>query len=161
MKRIFIFALLLALMLCVGCAPEYDILSYQEKNVVASCKIDEKYVVNIIKEENTRAIEVVEPSSLCGISFRLQNGEWHATLDELAIPMSESELEGICALCSIFDLESSAITTAYDEQGYGVVSFNMGELQYTVSYNELSLPQKIKITGKLEYDIEILGIELS
>lgn len=159
MKRL-AFVFLMCIFLS-SCAPKYDILSYQGGNIEAECVINGNYTVNIIKKEDYRALKIIEPSSLASVSFELEGSEWVARCEETTIPMEKSSLYGICALCSIFDLEESAITTATDVDGVGFVDFVTDDITYTVSYNSQSLPEHIKITGsELELDVEIKSIKI-
>lgn len=159
MKRLaFVFLMCIFLF---SCAPRYDILSYQRENIDAECVINGKYTVNIIKKEDYRALKIVEPSELCAVSFELEGSEWVARCEDVKIPMEKAQLYGICALCSIFDLDESAITTATDTDGIGFVDFVTDDITYTVSYNSQALPEHIKITGsELELDVEIKSIKI-
>ena len=157
MKRLLIilgFALIL-----LSCAPKGDILDYQNGSVIAECIINDKYSANIIKKEDFRALELTD-GALSGISFVRDNGAWSARIDEIEIPIDESDLNGIVALTSIFDLSESAITTAEVDGGAGVICFDMNGTSYTVTYNEQSLPEHITINGDgFSLELKIISIK--
>ena len=160
MKKI-ICALFLCLLL-ISCNRNDDILSYQNGDISARCIINGEYEVDISKKGDVRELKIVSPSSLDNISFVYDSGSWSAICDDIKIPLNADELDGICALASIFDLDKSAISTAYDTDGVGIVSFDMNEICYTVTYNGLSLPERIKITSDtLDFDVEIASISIA
>ncbi|MBQ2809835.1 MAG: hypothetical protein IJF11_02970 [Clostridia bacterium] len=158
MKRLF--PLIAILMLLCACTPSYDILSYQDSYIRAECQINDEFLVTITKDGGIRELVVTKPEELCGIAFRGEGEAWVMELNEVEIPTSASSLDGICALCSIFDLSESAITTAKDESGDGIVSFDMERGLYVVTYNKMALPERVKITSAdFSYDVRILSID--
>ncbi len=154
MKRLFLL-LICALILC-SCAPKGDILSYQEGDIVAECKINGKYDANIIKKEDFRALELTS-GELTGISFTKSKDGWCASLGEVSIPIDEEHLDGIVAITSVFDLRESAITTAQSDGALGIVSFDMDNVCYTVTYNQHSVPERVTIEG----DCFLIEIEIN
>ena len=132
-----------------SCGHEYGILEYQNGNVFAVCEVNGEYTVNIIKEGNARKLEVVSPSEMAGVSFVFDE-KCRIIYDGLELEMQRSELLGISTLCSIFDLNEE----------YNTVSFNSDTICYTVTYNSVSLPERVVISGDFEYDIIIKSISL-
>ena len=160
MKRLV--ALVLLLVLLCSCGSEYDILEYQKGDISAVCEVNGEYKINIIKKEEKRALEIITPSELDDVQFEYDGKSWCAISGEVKIPMEKEQLSGICALCSIFDLEESSITTVSDTlDGYSTVNFEGDDASYSVTYNKQALPSHIRITSAdFEFDIEIIAIEI-
>lgn len=141
-----------------SCGQEYGILEYQNGNIFAVCEVNGEYTVNIIKEGNARRLEVVSPSEMAGVSFVFDE-KCRIIYDGLELEMQRSELLGISTLCSIFDLNEGMISAVSDDE-YNTVSFNSDTICYTVTYNSVSLPERVVISGDFEYDIIIKSISL-
>ncbi len=153
-----LFLLFIPILILCSCAPKGDILSYQEGELIAECKINGKYNANIIKKEDFRALELTS-GELTGISFVGDKNGWVASIDDMKIPIEEKHLGGIVAITSIFDLSEASITTAQSDGALGVVSFDMDKACYTVTYNELSLPERVVIeSDTLFLEVQIISI---
>ena len=143
-----------------SCGREYGILSYQEGDLCALCRVNDEYVVNIRKEGGTRALEIIEPSALCGVSFVLENGSWQAVSGNMKIPLESTQIQGIAALCSMFDMSEAWISSALDDDGYGIVDFAADNILYRVTYGALSLPTHITIEADtFTHKVDIISIE--
>lgn len=139
---LFLFALLL-----FSCGQKFDLLKYQNGDISARCLVNDEYVINVKKSDGLRSLSIIEPSELDTISFELENGECVAICDGAKIPLDISKLDGIVAMCSIFDLDEGAISSTLVEENGTVVSFSQNDLLYSVSYGKDSLPTKIDISG--------------
>lgn len=158
MKRLFFILLLLAFLFC-SCAKEQNILSYQESNIIANCTINDKFNVNITKSEVALGLEVLAPTTLCGIMFEINKDGAYAIKNETKIPLDKDSLKGICALLNSFSLSEDAMTTVSLNN---VISFDTDYGIYTVTYGENNLPQSITIIGDTyEYSILVNTIKLS
>ena len=76
--------LLLILVFCVffcSCQQKYDILSYQENDILANCTVNEKYNVNIVKKDGALRLDVLSPDTLKGISFEIRGDKAYAIKD--------------------------------------------------------------------------------
>ncbi len=141
-----------------SCGREYGILEYQNGDVFAVCEVNGEYTVNIIKEENVRRLEIVSPSEMEGVSF-IFDEKCRIIYDGLELEMQRDDLPGVSALCSIFDLNEGMISAVSDDE-YNTVSFNSDTICYTVTYNSISLPERVVISGDFDYDILIKSILL-
>ncbi len=151
---IFVFCIFLC-----SCKQEYNILSYQENDIVANCTVNGKYNVNIIKCSEFLCLEVLSPDNLDGIKFELKGNEAYAIKDEIKIPIRRDSLKGICALLNSFSLSESAITTVSTDN---IISFDTDYGIYTVTYGENNLPQRIAINGDTyEYSIIVNSIKFT
>ena len=154
-----IFATLFLVIICLfsSCSDRYGILDYQNGDIVAVCEINGKYTVNIIKEGNVRTLQTLSPSEVAGVSF-VFDPECTVTYDGLELKLSRDEVKGVAALCSVFDLDEGMIG-AIGGTETDTVSFNSDTICYTVTYNSLSLPERIMISGDFDFDIRVLSIE--
>ena len=159
MKR----AIILVLCLClatvtVSCGNEYDILSYQENDIIARCYVNEKYDLEIKKTGECVRICIFSPDFLCGITFEFSDTSSFAIKDDVVIPIDKKDLNGIYALSQMFSLSECTLTTVTEN---GVISFKTDLGVYTVSYGENNLPKSITILGDgFDYTVEITGIEI-
>lgn len=143
-----------------SCGREYGILSYQEGDLCAICRVNDEYVVSIKKEGDFRALEIIEPSALCGVSFVLKNGNWRAVSGDMEIPLESTQIQGIAALCSMFDMSEAWISSALDDDGYGIVDFAADNVLYRITYGALALPTHITIEADtFTHNVEIISIE--
>ncbi len=158
MKRI-LFILALVTLLFMSCGNEYDILSYQENEIVAECQVNEKFDLEIKKAGGCVRICVISPENLGGTVFEIRKEGSFVIKDELKIPLDNESICGIYALSQIFSLNEEAITTATSE---GVISFDTDHGLYTVTYGENNLPELITISGDVfEYSVKINAISLN
>ena len=158
MKRI-LFILALVALLFMSCGNEYDILSYQEKEITAECKVNEKFDLEIKKTGGCVRICVLSPENLGGTVFEISKESSFVIKDELKIPLDNENIRGIYALSQIFSLSEEAITTATQN---GVISFDTDHGLYTVTYGENNLPELITISGDdFEYSVKINAISLN
>ena len=156
MKRI-LFILALVTLLFMSCGSEYDILSYQENEIVAECQVNEKFDLEIKKTGGCVQICVISPENLGGTVFEISKESSFVIKDELKIPLDNESIDGIYALSQIFSLSEEAITTATNG---GVITFDTGSGVYTVTYGENNLPHHIEISGdSFSYFVEIKSIK--
>ncbi len=130
-----------------SCGEKFDLLEYQEGNVVAKCLVNDEYIIKVEKTENLRTLSIIEPIELETISFEFADGECVAICEGTKIPLNNSKLGGIVALCSIFDLNEGAISSSLVEENGTTVSFSMQGISYAVSYGQNNLPTQIDISG--------------
>lgn len=157
MKKICV--VLIFILLFASCSKKYELLSYQEGNLNALCRVNGEYTINIIKNEDLRGFEIVEPANLNSISFSLSEEGIVAVCDDIEIPMELENAKGINAICSAFDLSESAIKTSNESGENAVVTFLMENVTYTVTYSAECVPSHIKISGDFsDIDIEVLSI---
>ena len=156
MKRI-LFILALVTLLFMSCGSEYDILSYQENEIVAECQVNEKFDLEIKKAGGCVRISVISPEKLKGTVFEISKESSFVIKEELKIPLENESIDGIYALSQIFSLSEEAITTATSE---GVISFDTDHGLYTVTYGENNLPYQIEISGdSFSYFVEVKSIK--
>ena len=156
MKRILLILVLLALFLA-SCGSEYDILSYQEKEITAECIVNEKFDLEIKKVGGSVRISVISPEKLKGTVFEITEKSSFVVKNELKIPLNNDDICGIYALSQIFSLSEEAITTATQN---GVISFDTDHGLYTVTYGENNLPYQIEISGdSFSYFVEVKSIK--
>lgn len=157
-KKLFLIPFLLILCLC-SCKQEYNILDYQNNNIEANCTVNDKYNINITKNEGALRLEVLSPKNLEGVQFEIRGNEACAIKDEIKIPIKADSLKGICALLNCFSLSEEAITTVSVDN---VISFDTDYGLYTITYGENNLPQKIAIASdNYEYSIIVNTIKLA
>ena len=155
MKKL-IFALLILVFLC-SCEQNYDILSYQKKDIVANCTVNEKYEILITKKSELTSLEVLSPENMKGITFEFKKDISYAIKDDIKIPLNDENISGIYALSNVFSLEENAISTVSTNN---VVSFDFDNASYTVTYGENNLPLRIDISGDgYEYKVYVNSIE--
>ena len=160
MKRLFLLILILVSFL-LSCGAKYDILSYQENNIKATCIINNKYEAIITKNEELSSLEILSPSQLRGTTFYIYENDAYIEKDEIKIPVNKNTLKGISALSSCFSLEESALTTVESKNKNSTVTFLGDSATYVVTYGQNKLPCHFEITGDtFSYSIEICSIEL-
>jgi len=158
MKKI-ILILIIMLFAFAGCKGDYNILEYQNSNIEASCTVNDKYNVNIIKTNGLKRLEMCSPDTLKGILFEMRGDKAFAIKDDIEIPVSTDSLKGVCALLNCFSLSEGEIATVSLNN---IISFDTDYGLYTVTYGENNLPQNIKIAGDTyEYNITVNTIMLS
>jgi hypothetical protein len=79
--------------------------------------------------------------------------------DGLEIKIPIDKVQGIFTLCSIFDLDEGSIG-AVSSDTLDTVSFNSENICYTVTYNSVSLPERVIISGEFDFDITIKSLEI-
>ena len=151
-------ALVFSLVLCLSCGQEYGILDYQNGDIFANCDVNGKWNVNIIKEGNIRSLEVISPSEMAGVLFTFDT-DCTVKYDGLEVRMPNDKVRGIFTLCSIFDLDEGWVG-AVSSDTLDTVSFNSENICYTVTYNSVSLPERVIISGEFDFDITIKSLEL-
>lgn len=157
MKKLLLIPFLLILLLA-SCKQEYNILEYQENDVLANCTVNGKYNVNIIKCNDFLRLEILAPTNLKGISFKLTENDAYAIKDEIKIPLDKNSLRGICALLNCFSLTEEAITSVNQNN---VITFDTDYGLYTVAYGKNNLPEHIAIASDTyDYSIVVNSISL-
>ncbi|MBO5261796.1 MAG: hypothetical protein J6B45_02000 [Clostridia bacterium] len=160
MKRLFLILLFFSAFLLFSCRAEYGILDYQEKDIVAECMVNGKYKVEIQKTQNMRKVTVLEPQNARGISFEIGERAY-ALYGETKIEIEKAHLDGICALAEIFSQSEECLTTAKEQGGGSVLTFQNDTCVYKITFGEHSLPKHIYILSEgFEYNIDILSIDL-
>lgn len=157
MKRLLIPIFLLAILLC-SCQREYNILTYQENEIVSECTINNKYDITITKCKDFLRLDIISPASLAGVSFEIKEGNAYAIKDDISIPIDKNSLRGICAILNCFSLKENEIATVNQDS---TCIFNSDYGTYTVTYGENDLPKHIEIsTDTYNYSIAINSILL-
>lgn len=157
MKKLILISLLLVF-LFASCKQEYDILSYQENTIEANCTVNDKYRIIITKNAERSSLRVLEPESMEGICFEVENGNAYAIKDEMRISVSKKSLEGICAILNSFSLDEESITTVKQNN---VISFDTEYGLYSVTYGENNLPYHFSIiSDTYEYEITVNSLKI-
>lgn len=157
MKKLLLTSFMLILFLC-SCHQEYNILSYQENDIIANCTVNDKFNVNITKNNELLKLDILSPANLCGVCFEIVNDNAYAIKDEIKIPLNKDSLRGICALLNCFSLSEEAITTVSQNN---VIKFDTDYGLYTITYGENNLPQYVMIVSDTyEYSIVVNSISL-
>ena len=157
MKKL-IFAVLILVFLC-SCKQDYNILSYQDNDIIASCTVNGKYDLTVSKMQDKVSIEVLKPENMKGITFEFENESSYAIKDEMKIPINNENIKGIYALSRIFSLDENGISTVGTNN---VITFNCNDAIYTVTYGENELPTHIEVSGEsFEYSVDIKSIRLN
>lgn len=162
MKKILLTLTLILVALICSCTRNYGILDYQNKDIVAECKINEKYKTEIIKTTDLCKIRVLEPIDAQGIEFEITKDGAFVAYNDLKIEMSKENLKGVCAIASIFSQSEEYLTGAWDEKGKSVLTFEQNGTHFQITLGENSTPKRVKILNEaFEYDIEICTIKLT
>ena len=157
MKRLSI--LILVLFLFVSCNGRLNLLSYQDGDLCAVCKINGEYTVQIEKLGDERVLSILEPSELCSVSFIINKEECLGIYGDSRIPIERDKLRGVIALCSIFDLSSDAISSTSVSENDATVSFTLDGVRFDVTYNEDNLPKRVQINAQdFSHEVEILKL---
>lgn len=157
MKRLFV-ALFTILLLC-SCGAKYEPFAYQDGDIVAKCRVNDKYIIKVEKVEGERLLYISEPSELSYISFKYEGGECVARCDDMEIPLSEGASDGIVALCLMFDLSERDIVSTTASVDSSRIEVCSGDICYLVDYDKDSLPSHISISSdSLSIDVEILEL---
>ncbi|MBO5374518.1 MAG: hypothetical protein J6A54_03605 [Clostridia bacterium] len=157
MKRIFV--LLILMLALFSCAERYELLSYQEGDISAKCSLNDKYIINVEKSADERVLKILEPCELEGVEFRCTSEGCVAICDDIEIPIDRALLNGVVAICSIFDLDESAIQASIADEDEASVSFLMDDISYTVTYGDDCLPSLIEIsTDGFSHILRVLEI---
>ena len=161
MKRLFFILLFFSGLLCLSCQAEYGILGYQSKDLVAECKINGKYTVEIAKTGQECTVKVLEPESAKDITFTVGEGVTVFAAD-LAIEVEREQLEGICALAGIFSQREECLTSATQRGEGSVLTFQEDGCVYQITLGKSSMPNSVYIVSdRFEYNVEILSIEIA
>lgn len=161
MKRLFFILLFYGGLFLLSCQEEYGILDYQERDIVAVCRVNEKYTVEIAKTEGICTLTVKEPQNMAGLTFQI--GETvRAVAGKTEIQMDKESLGGICALASIFSQSEECLTAATEEGQGSTLTFQNETCTYKITLGKNSLPQRVYILSEsFEYNVEIVSIELA
>ena len=158
MKRLFI--LILVLFLLVSCNGRLNLLSYQDGDLCAICKVNGEYTVQIEKLGEERILSILEPSELSSVSFIINKEECFGVYGDTRIPLERDSLQGIVALCSIFDLSSDAISSTSVSENDATVSFTLGGVRFDITYGEDNLPKHVQIHAEdFSHEVEILDLK--
>lgn len=159
MKRLICLLFIINVILLCACRNEYNILSYQEKNITANCTVNDKYNIEITKNESGRKLTVLEPENLCGIAFEIGENTSYAIKDSMKIPLNNQHISGIFALSSIFSLKEGNLATVTENN---ILTFKDTYTVYTVTYGENNLPLHIEISGdKFRYSVNVNSIKFN
>lgn len=160
MKRLFLILLFWGVLYLVSCQESYDILDYQSRDIVAVCRVNEKYTVEIAKTEGFCKITVQEPKNMNGLSFEVGD-RVYAIAKDTKIEMDRESLGGICALAEVFSQSEECMTSAKEEGQGSVLTFQTDKCVYKITIGENSLPQRAYIVSdSFEYNVEFTSIEL-
>ena len=159
MKRLFpIFAALIFLF--CSCQQSYGILEYQNKEIVAECRINGEYLVRLEKDREGCTLTVLEPEIAKGISFEV--GERVvARASGVEIEIDKGSLGGICAISAVFSQSEDCMTSAKEKGEGSVLTFENEGATYQITLGKNNLPKYAKILSEsYEYEIEFCTIEL-
>lgn len=157
MKKL-IFATLILVFLC-SCKQDYNILSYQENDIVAYCTVNNKFDLTVSKAQDKITVEILKPENLGGITFEFEKENSYAIKDEMKIPINNENIKGIYALSRIFSLDENGISTVGTNN---VITFDCNDAIYTVTYGENNLPLHMEIRGNtFEYSVDLKSIRLN
>lgn len=160
MKRLFFILLFFGGLFCLSCQTEYGILEYQSKDLVAECKINGKYTVEIAKVGKACTIRVLEPENAKDITFTVGESVTLAASD-MELKMEREELSGICALAGIFSQSEDCLTSATQKGEGSVLTFQSEGCVYQITLGKSGMPNSVYIVSEsFEYEVEILSIEL-
>lgn len=161
MKRLAFFLVLLCTLCFFGCQGQnYDILSYQNKNISAICTLNDEYKIKVERKNDLSSVSFLEPKELKSVIFTLKNDELSALAGEVNIPLSKENADGIYAILNMFSLDTATVKTAKDDGEFDVLEFDTEIGLYTLLMGENNLPSKIIISGD-GYFFEILIDEIS
>ena len=162
MKRLFFILLFFGVLLLCACGREYGILDYQSKDISAECLINGEYRVKIEKKGDSCHVELKEPRTAEGISFDITKDGVIARAGNVEITIERQHLSGICAIGSIFSQSEECLSSAVQEGGGSVLTFQNEGCTYKITMGEHSVPKRVCIFSEsFEYDIEICSIELN
>lgn len=163
MKRSLILLIFLLILCLFGCTQkEYGILLYQEKDIEASCIINEKYTATITKSDGVFTISIIEPSELNTVKFEIHENEAYAIAGYVRVPMEKKSLKGICALLYMFSLDEASLTTATEVENGAELEFSNDYGSYKIVTNKDGIPKSCQISGdSYEYTVEIASIALN
>lgn len=163
MKRLSIILLpiiLLSLFSCRG--QKYDILSYQEKEIEASCTLNGEYKIKVTKKDGASSVSFIEPPSLSHFSFTLKDERLVARADDLEIPLSGESAQGVYALLSMFSLSEECLVRAGTEEGVEIFEFSSDEGEYKLTMGEAGVPKRIEISSEnFFFDIVVDAVKLN
>lgn len=160
MKRFFVFIASICILISLfSCEKKFDLLEYQSADICAKCLVNDTYIINVEKSQGLRSLSIIEPVELDTISFKLENDTAIAICDGTEIPIDISNLGGIVALCSIFDLDSEAISSSSVDESGTTVSFLIEGVSYSVSYGKNNLPTHFNISSD-NFSLAVKVLEL-
>ena len=161
MKRLFFILLFFGSLCLLSCQAEYGILDYQSNDLVAECKINGKYKVEIAKVGSICTVTVQEPESARGITFTVGEGV-SVSASDFEIEADREQLGGICALAGIFSQKEECLISATKRGEGSELSFQTEECVYRITLGKNSMPQNVSIVSdSFEYNVEILSIEIA
>ena len=106
-------------------------------------------------------MEILEPTEASGISFEISERGVFAKAKDFEMEIPGEYLEGICAIGSIFSQSEEFLSSATQNEGGSVFTFQRDGCTYQITVGENSAPKKVCIYSEsFEYDIEICSIEL-
>ena len=159
MKRLFPIFAMLVFLFC-SCRQDYGILEYQDRDVVAECRINGEYLVRLEKDREGCTLTVLEPEIAKGISFEIGQGVV-AKAGGVEIEMGKSTLNGICAIAAVFSQREECMTSAKAGTEGSELTFENGGATYQITLGKNNLPKYAKILSEsYEYEIEFCTIEL-
>ncbi len=163
MKKLCLLLLPLLAFFMLSCHKQsYGILSYQEKNIEAECTLNGEYKIIVTKVGEKSSVKFKEPSSLALFSFTEENGRIIASAGELSLPISREELDGVCAILSMFSLSEECLVYAGSSDNGEVMEFSSETGNYKLTMGENDVPKRIEITSPgFEFDILVDTIKLN
>lgn len=160
MKRLFFILLFFGCLCLFACQGDYVLLDYQRGDLVAECRINEKYTVEFVKTGSVCSLTVLEPENARGVRFTV--GEDVSVFAEgVEIQMEREDLSGICALAGMFYQSEDSLISATQKGEGSVLTFQSGDCFYQITLGKSSLPQRVYVASQsFRYDVEIVSIEL-
>ena len=160
MKRLFFILLFFGCLCFLSCQRDYALLDYQNGNLVARCRVNEKYTVEIDKTESGCTLTVLEPKNASGITFTVGERVF-VSYDGTEIEMEKGDLGGICALAGIFYQNKDSLVSATQKGEGSELTFQSDGCVYQITLGKGSLPKTVYVASQsFRYEVEILSIEL-
>ena len=163
MKKLAVLLTILCLLPLSACHRQrYGILSYQQKDIYAECLLNDEYKIAVTQTKSEKSVSFLEPSSLSSISFRQEEEKIIGRAGEVEIPFENMNLDGICAILSIFSLDESNLGSVTGTSEATCMEFTSSLGTYKVTLGKNELPKRIEILSEeYEFDIVIEAIRLN
>lgn len=162
MKRIFLTALCLFAAFLISCGGRsYEILPFEGKSVTASCLVNDKFSVVIEKRDERLSLSVLSPTEISGLEFLFSRDGDLIISENIKIPVQRSELSGIYALSSLFNIEEETMVSAVSRDGCGNITFKNQIGEYLLIFDKDGYVTDAKITGEgFCYNVKILSVKI-
>ena len=163
MKKLAILLTILCLLPLSACHRQrYGILSYQEKEIYAECLLNGEYKIAVSQTKTEKSVSFLEPTSLSSVSFRQEGESIIGRAGEIEIPFENMDLDGICAILSIFSLDEANLGYVTSTSDATCMEFTSALGTYKVTLGKNELPKRIEILSEeYEFDIVIEAIKLN